>query len=348
MDLESFMNVNGSTSRAVDLMQLGPASQMVYARVRNEGRTRTLIAGAFWRAFISSNAYLRALMLLGASSLSYSAARLLLAPQQHTGRFDLLVLDPGLPPAMPPRALGVDRQVFPVSDVFRGAKLAEQIGVPADLLNFSDVVAEAAFQASQFNIVLAPHPPTESLAVPDPALTVDDLAGSKSTAGVRVRCNRRPGLDGVTAAYHGLARGTGVVTVDGLTGSVVRTDRLTDSAFVEVPGLGAQVSTPSAGVMKGTLPRGLQRADFIGITSRRLPTTITGFNPELPNPSPNRQALIYTARDAQPGDSGAALVTDDGYLVGFAFERTLPGAQPEHCSWMWAQSVLDALDVSLI
>lgn len=136
--------------------------------------------------------------------------------------------------------------------------------------------------------------------------------------------------------------------VDSLPGSVVRTDRLTDSAFLEVSGLAPQVNVPAGGVMRGMLPRGLQQAEFRGVTSGVISTTITAFNPELPNPSPNRQALIYTPRDAQPGDSGAALVTDDGYLVGFAFERTLPGAQPEHCSWVWAQSVLDALDVSLV
>lgn len=342
------MDRNGSTSQPLDLMQLGPATQMVYARVRNEGKTRTLIAGAFWRAFLASNAYLRSLVTLHASPLAYTAGRHLIAPQQGNGRFDLLVLDPGLRDTVQPRALTIDQRLFPPGDVYRGAQVAELAGVPPDLGNFTDVVAEAALLGSPFNIVLAPHPPTEALSVPQPALTVDDLAGSKSTAGALVRCNKRPGLTGVTAAYHGLARGTGAVTVDGLTGNVVRSDRLTDSTFLEVPGLVPTVKAPAGGVMKGMLPRGLQRAEFRGVTSGHSPTTITGFNPELPNPSANRQALLYTARDAQPGDSGAALVTDDGYLVGFAFERTLPGAQPEHCSWVWAQSVLDALDVSLI
>ncbi len=342
------MDRNGSTSPVSDLMHLGPASQMVYARVRNEDKTRTLIAGAFWRSFLASNAYFRSLATLRASSLAYSAARYLLAPQRGNGRFDLLVLDPGLPDAAAPRGLTVDRQIFPAGDVYRGAQLSELAGVPPDLVNFSDVVAEAAFLGSPFMVVLAPHPPIESLCVPHPPLTVDDLVGSTSTAGALVRCSQRSGLSGVTAAYHGLAKGTGSVTVGGLMGSMVRSDRLTDSAFLEVPGLSPPVASPAGGVMKGMLPRGMQQAEFRGTTSGHSTTRITGFNPELPNPSPNRQALIYTARDAQPGDSGAALVTDDGYLVGFAFERTLPGAQPEHCSWVWAQSVLDALDVSLI
>jgi len=342
------MDHNGSTQRPLDLMQLGPASQMVYARVRNEGKTRTLIAGAFWRAFIASNAFFRSLAMLQASSLAFATGRYLIAPQRGAGRFDLLVLDPGLPDREQPRALEIDRTIFSPGEVYRGVQLAELAGVPPDLPNFTDVVAEAAFLGSPFTIVIAPHPPTESLSVPYPPLTVDDLAGSRSTAGALVRCNRQPGLTGVTAAYHGLAKGTGAVTVDGLAGSVVRTDRLTDSVFLEVPTLVPPVNAPAGGVMKGMLPRGLQGAEFRGVTSGLSRTTITGFNPELPNPSPNRQALIYTARDAQPGDSGAALVTDDGYLVGFAFERTRPGAQPEHCSWVWAQSVLDALDVSLI
>ena len=169
--------------------------------------------------------------------------------------------------------------------MYRGADLAERAGVPAQLRNFSAVVAEATFVGSPFTVVLAPHPATELLCVPHPPITVDDMAGSKSTAGALVRCNRSPGLTGVTAEYHGLAKGTGTFTVDGLAGSVVRTDGLTDSAFIEVPGLSLAVVVPAAGVMKGVLPRGQQRAEFAGSTSGHTGTTITGFNQELPNPS---------------------------------------------------------------
>ena len=33
-----------------------------------------------------------------------------------------------------------------------------------------------------------------------------------------------------------------------------------------------------------------------------------------------------------------ALVTDDDWIVGFAFERTVPGGVPVQCSWIWAES----------
>lgn len=358
MDFEQFMDSYGSTSLGADLIGLGPTSARVLNRVGDEHRMRMLVASTFWRAFLASDAYDRALKGLGASSQAWMAARPLVAIQKRRGRFDLLVLDAGLPAGMTPRHLTIDRKTFRRAEVAQGVTVSARGGVsPLIGLDYADLVAEAAYNPIPFNLVLAPLPPMERMSVPSPALMVDDLvanannrggANSISTAGAVVIC-KQSGLIGVTAALHGVVAAQNNVEVGGKTGTLVRTDRVTDSAFIEVDVRNVPHTKPTSGVMRGMLPRGQQSATFIGHASQyqQQNTTITGFDPQLPSPSVNRQALLYTGRDAQHGDSGAALVTDDGYLVGFAFEQTLFGASPQYCSWVWADSVLTALNVSL-
>jgi hypothetical protein len=147
---------------------------------------------------------------------------------------------------------------------------------------------------------------------------------------------------------HGIGSNASTVKVAGQTGTVIRTHAVTDSAFIEVPTRPSCSAVPTNGIMTGLAPRGSQQAKFVGFTSNQRATTIVGWDPQVPTPSGYRQACIYTGRDAQPGDSGSALVTDDDWIVGFAFERSLPGQNPVQCSWIWAESVMNALQVKLI
>jgi hypothetical protein len=97
--------------------------------------------------------------------------------------------------------------------------------------------------------------------------------------------------------------------------------------------------------MRGKLPNGLQRASFEGAVSLERQTFINSWDLGLPTIHRAAQRKIYTPRDAQPGDSGSALITDDGYLVGFAFERTPRDSPMQFCSWIWADSVFHALEL---
>lgn len=348
MDLQEFMNQYATVRPGVDLLAIGPASTRLYGRLRNEGWTRSLIANNFWRAFLASNAFPSVLQRLGASPRALTTVRNIVVPRENLSRYDLLVLDPMLQRGTSPRALVIDQSVFGINDADAGARLAASEGVPPSIgPDFIDLAQEAVFAGrDSFVVVLAPAPEAQQLYVPSNALNVDQF-GAVSTAGVVVECQNNLGVIGVTAALHGVS-GPNAVTVDGQAGTIARAHSISDSAFIQ---LGAQPTVApiaTKGVMSGFAPRGSQSAYFIGSNSGKQNTTITGWDPQIPTPSAYRQALIYTGRDAQQGDSGAALITDDDWIVGFAFERSLPNQNPVQCSWIWAESVLKALNVKLI
>jgi hypothetical protein len=349
MDLHEFIDRYASGHRGQDLINVGPASSRVYQRLRNEGQSRSLIATVFWRAFIASEAFERVLKLLRASPTARTAARTLIVPRPELQRFDLLILDPGLPSSTPPASIDIDSNLFSSSEVSIGASRAARDGVPPAIgSDNAAVVREAASNGNQsFGVVLAPAPRVERLYVPMTAVPVDDGNGMRSTAGVVVECRGQSGIIGVTAALHGIGKASSV-SVNGQNGLVVRSHPITDSAFVTLLTRPSVTALYTKGVMSGVPPGWKQKASFIGVKSGAQKTTITGWDPQIPTPSPYRQALIYTSRDAQPGDSGSALVTDNHWIVGFAFERTLPGDNPAQCSWVWADSVLNALNVRLI
>lgn len=346
MDLQQFLDQFASTNSIRDLNQMGPASARVYGRVQNEGKTRALIATNYWRTFLASDAFLRALQYLGASPLAATQARIIIVPRDSIGRYDVLVLDPGLPNSTLPKIFEIGPANFTQNDLFIGARRAARAGISSAIgRDYLDVAQETAFGAGAFNLLLAPQPHPEFLSVPVPSLLVDDLKQSWSTAGLLVECKRSPGIVGVTAALHAVTAANAGVSVNGMPGAIIRSDRLNDCAFIQMASSTLGPVPPTTKVMSGLLPRGQQMASFTGVKSGRRQTVITGWDPQLPNPGPYRQALIYTGRDAQPGDSGAALVTDDDWVVGFAFERSKIGQNPTHCSWVWADSVLKSLDV---
>jgi hypothetical protein len=330
------------------LIDSGPSAQSLFSSVGNEGLTRALLATNFWRAWLASDIAPSTLSNLGAAPGALERSRTIITCVDSFAQFHLVVLDPALPGYFQPKATGVGQGDMTESlmtgavRAVRGGQLA-YIGTAAPQL-----AAEVGGRG--LSVLLAREPAFERLAAPMSPLAIDNLSGgsqSISTAGVVVEDLAQAGRFGVTAALHGIDPAA-TVTVGGQSGTVIRTDPVTDSAFVEY------VSSPSVsrrqvkGVMSGMAPRGKQRAEFVGVTSQARQTVITGWDSQVPNPSSRRQACLYTGRNAQPGDSGSALITDDGWIVGFAFERTKPGEDPEQCSWVWADSVLNRLNVKLV
>jgi hypothetical protein len=173
-----------------------------------------------------------------------------------------------------------------------------------------------------FSVVFAQEPKFESLTTSKRPIRVISETCGISTAGLIVEDESEPGRFGVTAALHAIGPSR-ILKVDEAHSEVVRQSEITDSAFVcgLVP---RSKNERQVKIMKGFGPRARQNATFVGAASRKRSTVIIGWDPQIPTPGPHRQALIYTGRDAQPGDSGSALVTDDGWTVGFAFERSLP------------------------
>jgi hypothetical protein len=136
------------------------------------------------------------------------------------------------------------------------------------------LAAEVSRNGEQpFAVVLAREPFVERLSVPTAPLSV--TAASVSTAGILVEDLMQPGRFGVTAALHAIDP-LKMVTVGTQNGTVIRTDTVTDSAFVELSPPPSVVTKTVSGVMSGLAPRGSQKAEFVGSTSQTCSTIITG------------------------------------------------------------------------
>jgi hypothetical protein len=335
--------------RGIDLIKSGPASARLLERIGNEGKVRSLLATNFWRAWLASDLAVSVLKALDAPPGVLSRGRTIIVSQDEGMSFDLVVLDPELPKHFGPKSLSANVRGAMVETLLRGAvrSLIEN-PIPAIGNEAPQLAVEVSRNGEQpFHVVLGPEPAVERLSVPATPLSVDNgLGATRSTAGVLVEDKSQAGRIGVTAALHGVEPASSV-TIAGQTGTVIRTDSITDGAFVELASRPTANVKSTNGVMTGMAPRGNQKAEFTGLASATASTVITSWDADVPNPSARRQACLYTPRDAQPGDSGSALITDDDWIVGFAFERTKPGANPEHCSWIWAESVLNRLNVKL-
>jgi hypothetical protein len=350
LTLDKFVDRFADSVRGQSLPNLGPVSKRLLGAFNNEGITAAMLATNFWRAWLASEGAEATLRRHGASSVGMSNRKAIIVPRPHLNRFDLAIFDPGLDTYFfRPVMINLSKSVQ-LSELQLGAHLTATNDALRHLWEEAPQAATESFMNGNqpYAVVLAPSPRVELLYVPSQPLDIVDAStGQHSTAGVVVEDLTKRGRIGVTAAFHGISAMTTSVTVAGKAGTVIRTHPVSDSAFIEVPNPACAAVT-AKGVMSGLAPRGNQRADFIGAASKKRATTIVGWDPQVPTPSVHRQACIYTGRDAQPGDSGCALVTDDGWIIGFAFERTLPGQNPVQCSWVWAESVMNGLQVKLI
>jgi hypothetical protein len=350
LNLTEFVNEFADQRTAKDLSSIGPLSLRVRDSTGSERRTASLLATNFWRGWLASEGAEKLLRTHGASSAGLDKCRTIIVPRPQLSRFDLVVLDPGLAPDFKPVHIDIS-----ASASLQGLQFGARLSVTQNALRHiwedaPGLIAEAFNDRQQpYSVVLASSPRFERLMVPGQPLGVySAVTNENSTAGAVVEDLNKPGRIGVTVALHGIGTTATSVTVDGQSGTVVRTSSVTDSAFVELPNKPSCSTLSIKGVMSGFAPRGNQKANFVGLTSTQRGTTIVGWDPQVPTPSGYRQACIYTGRDAQAGDSGSALVSDDDWIVGFAFERSLPGQNPVQCSWIWAESAFNALQVKLI
>jgi S1-C subfamily serine protease len=93
-----------------------------------------------------------------------------------------------------------------------------------------------------------------------------------------------------------------------------------------------------------TVPRSLERITALLIDNRgnrRLEFgTVLGWDASLPQGyNPNRQTQIQVSLDVEPGDSGSAVVDDEGRLLGMVQQRTVPGSIPAFVSLIPADAV---------
>jgi hypothetical protein len=267
---------------------------------------------------------------------------LVVAVRSNQLRYDLLILH-ALPPDPERHPNSTPINVSPTpADLMQGwANFANAIqAAPAFDAIGAAIAAEALDLKHPFGAVIAPRPETELVLAPPSPWIVKPVSSSLGDSSAGVTAVDKKKRSGVTAALHAVGSSK-AVTVDGVNGTVVRRNKISDSCFIEVT-MPAPGSKGSKGPLVNTLPRGNQLASYDGSASQKN-TNITGWDLATPNVTKHSQLRVYTPRVTHPGDSGAALISDDNYVVGFAFERTGRSKIPEYSSWIWADSVYTLL-----
>jgi hypothetical protein len=202
----------------------------------------------------------------------------------------------------------------------------------------------------QFTVYFVKRPRLIRTSVPIPAWEVTSpVTKGHATAGCYVQ-HADGHRFGVTSVRHffpaGNVTGT-IVDVHGMPGAVAGEDLMSDSVFIHMPSV--EMPPDRLGVkgwLQGVAPRHGESAMFEGATSHTTKTAVAGQDPGLTQYSPYRQLRIYTPAVTNPGDSGAALIEEStDLIIGFAHERTAAGEPIEWSSWIWADSVFNALKV---
>jgi len=319
MDLVDFANANMDSNNGVFLPRSGVFTERLFRLVRDEGKTASLIATHFWRAFLASESLRRTErdLDLPPGRLFYSEK--LVVYRAASNRYDLIALFPSLP-AM--KGTGTTtRLVTPTEDeLLEGWYTWNRRGLAsASPYNNPNLAIEALRMGQPFAILVAEAPGVEFTHAPAHWCKVDGSGVSDSSAGVVGK--DKAGRQGVTAALHSIGHAK-AARVDGRSGNVLATHQLSDSCFIELGNLPTVGNKGSKGPLAGILPRGAQNASFDGFNSRHVDTTINGWSPELPDVQTYDRLKVYTKKDTDPGDSGTALITDDDYIAGFAFQRS--------------------------
>jgi len=165
--------------------------------------------------------------------------------------------------------------------------------------------------------------------------------GRTSTAGVLARDAKNDIV--VTTALHGTGpKGTDIL-VDGHHTTIKAHDEILDAAVAPYDDLVRQSRFLKPLQLA---PRRGEAVHFEGVASGNVTTVIDSVDMAVPGTPPGNQVKIYTPPVLNYRDSGAALVTDDNYVAGFAFQRTGSNEVLQYSSWIWASSVFVALGIN--
>jgi len=245
----------------------------------------------------------------------------------------LVVLDPA-------------QSFFETRFIDAGRELAEEIWIEAQELSLAERGhADLPFDAGAIaelapTVVHTSMPRMERLCVPTPCLEITCL-GATSTAGIL--CRDEAGTIGVTGCLHG----TGPVGTDVQVGlrqaQVAAAHPVQDIVFIPLGDFNIPELVGCAGILADEAPGQGAPARFTGATSGAVQTSINSHDWGLNRLRATLQLKVQTGPDANPGDSGAALIDRHDRVVAFAFERTAFGERPEFTDWIWAANALSAL-----
>jgi hypothetical protein len=189
-----------------------------------------------------------------------------------------------------------------------------------------------------------------------PRAVVLDSGKPKARAGTYTA--NAKGISGFTVALHSLTNpqaGNEVSLqlddggfVDDIQGKIISVDHVSDSCFVEagkVPFYRVH-GKRTMGPLYGKTPRQYQPAFFYRLHSfNRNGAVIDSWSKDLPFVTKYNQLKVFTDLVANPGDSGSALISDDEYIIGFAFYNSGISSPVSFTAWIWAESVFRAHDL---
>lgn len=332
------------TTAGEPLWLAGPAGAELRDVLGSHEAAAALIGTAVWRAAMQSRPLRELLGRDGIEVYPNSGVELFVVPHAEGTRYDLVVLVPGL--RAPSRGSPIDLIPDGLRTGWRRAIESTPhsheglfSGLPPKLVERA--VVEAA-GAARFGVVVAPKPEVVMVGCPSPAWPAG-AEGADPTSTVGALAIDGAGRSGVTVAYHAVA-GHEKVLVNGRLGTVVSSDPISDSCFVEVEieiedRLGLR---GLRGPLSGVTPRQMEVVSFDGIRSRLSETRVVGWDPTILTMESYIQNKIVTEPVTMPGDSGAALVDSEDNVLGFAFYTTGLNAHPAHSGWIWAASVYNA------
>jgi hypothetical protein len=355
MNLSEFANQSAiEPSISSSLLRQTPFWERAYKEIGNESRTDPTVAAVFSQIAMDTPRFDELLAANGLNPADRDSRECMVVPRFTWGEYVLIVADDRATPVAKPSLMILDppslqqglerwrmREARDRDDNVQRPRLLEVYRS----LSTNDL---ASLQALAVYFVQRPRRIRTSAPIPGVRVTSAGLQGW-TTAGCRVR--HKDGREGVTSSRH-LYPGmyaTGIsVTVGTQPGVVAEEDTMSDSVFIHVPsGVPLSSARGAKGWLQGVTPTVGNPSEFDGATSAvTVKTAVSGSDPGVASYSPYRQARVYTAPVTNPGDSGSALVeTGSDHIIGFAHERTEAGALVEWSSWIWADSVFQALNV---
>jgi hypothetical protein len=329
----------------VPLGSLGSACAQV-ADAMAQGTEQSFLAGVFWWLFTKSQAYLDTASRLGAGT----NARPVVVRHAEGTRFDLLLLDPQhgdddwsavrLDPFQTSFGMASpDVSEERLSGVLRRAELADAVA-PATLLESARELAAS----SQFGVAVVTAPEEIPTCAVWPAVGVHAVNEDEPVATLGAYFGDEDAMATdtciATTVDHALANGWQGLTVDGAPLDIIGRHYESDSCVLRVKTTlldGRQRSGLRGPLL--TVPTQLRPASFYGAKSGLTEVHFLNWDPSIVDPSADEVVRVYTEADTRVGDSGAALIDENDFIVGFARGRTGSKAIIHYSYWTYALTV---------
>jgi hypothetical protein len=319
---------------------------VVSRTVRDERVTEPLLASLFWWTFTSSSSFDSVVRRLG--GIPEAAKRILVSHASGT-RHDLLVCDPYYKDE--PRV--ADIGPFDRENIHQSLPVPTQSPLLAERLRQVDIdlgdrivasAVEELAQTAHFGLVVIPAPREIPTCSPSPALPVRLGEGKQEDpiASVGVVLRAPNNLVYATTALHALNGDSEVVSVGRASGRVIKRNPVTDSCVIQLSNhsLPKLETVGHINVFRAAMPPLYRPAKFTGVSSGYKVTQITGVDLSVMDPQHFLGSKVYTSPDTILGDSGAALLDENDWLLGFAATRSSFDASVGFSTWAWAEQVL--------